>query len=66
MLKEVVLSLTYVADVSESGKEVRKTRRFNQVRMDLTEAQANSFKELIAVLTGEDYVSAEKIETKTV
>ncbi|TDM07041.1 hypothetical protein [Macrococcus lamae] len=66
MLKEVVLSLIYISDVSESGKETRKSRRFSQVRMDLTEPQANSFKDLISILTGEDYVAAEKIETKTV
>ncbi len=66
MLKEVVVSLAYISGISDSGKDIRKTRRFNQVRLDLTDVEANRFKDLIASLTGEDYVSVEKIDTKAV
>ncbi|MGK0555071.1 DUF1659 domain-containing protein [Macrococcus capreoli] len=66
MLKEVVLNLMYVADVKDDGKEVFKSRRFNQVRMDLTDNDLQAFGALISKLTGEVYIKIDKIETKIV
>lgn len=66
MLKEVVLNLMYVTDVKEDGKEVFKTRRFNQVRMDLLDSDLQNFATLMSELTGEDYVKIDKVETKAV
>ncbi|TDM42312.1 DUF1659 domain-containing protein [Macrococcoides goetzii] len=66
MLKEVVLNLMYVTDVKEDGKEVFKTRRFNQVRMDLLDSDLQNFATLMSELTGEVYVKIDKVETKAV
>lgn len=66
MLKEVVLNLIYVTGVKEDGKEVFKTRRFNQVRMDLLDSDLQNFATLMTELTGEDYVKIDKVETKVV
>ncbi|QYA41286.1 DUF1659 domain-containing protein [Macrococcoides bohemicum] len=66
MLKEVVLNLLYVTDVKDDGKEVFKTRRFNQVRMDLLDNDLQNFAMLMTELTGEDYVKIDKVETKAV
>ncbi|GGB06413.1 DUF1659 domain-containing protein [Macrococcus hajekii] len=66
MLKELTLNLTFVAAVDDKGKETKKTRRFSQVRLDLTDAQALELKGLISELTGEDYISAELTELKLV
>lgn len=66
MLKEVVLSLTYIAGITEAGKDIKKSRRFNQVRMDLNDRDLQTFKDLIYVLTGENYYNVEKIETKMI
>lgn len=66
MLKEVVLYLLYVTDVKDDGKEVFKTRRFNQVRMDLLDSDLQNFAMLMTELTGEDYVKIDKVETKAV
>ncbi|MCG7420001.1 hypothetical protein BHU61_03975 [Macrococcus epidermidis] len=66
MLKEVVLNLMYVTGVKEDGKEVFKTRRFNQVRMDLLDSDLQNFATLMSELTGEDYVKIDKVETKAV
>ncbi|RAI82715.1 DUF1659 domain-containing protein [Macrococcoides goetzii] len=66
MLKEVVLNLMYVTDVKEDGKEVFKTRRFNQVRMDLLDSDLQNFATLMSELTGEAYVKIDKVETKAV
>lgn len=64
MLTEVVLSLSYIAGVNEAGKDIKKTRRFNQVRMNLNDNDLQTFKELVQLLTGEVYYNVEKIETK--
>lgn len=66
MLKEVVLNLLYVTDVKDDGKEVFKTSRFNQVRMDLLDSDLQNFAMLMTELTGEDYVKIDKVETKAV
>lgn len=66
MLKEVVLNLLYVTDVKDDGKEVFKTIRFNQVRMDLLDSDLQNFAMLMTELTGEDYVKIDKVETKAV
>ncbi|TDM04177.1 DUF1659 domain-containing protein [Macrococcus carouselicus] len=66
MLKELTLNLTYVASTDENGRETKKTRRFSQVRLDLTDSQALEMKGLISELTGEDYISAELTELKLV
>ncbi|MCE4957156.1 DUF1659 domain-containing protein [Macrococcoides caseolyticum] len=66
MLKEVVLNLLYVAETKADGKEIFKARRFNQVRMDLIDAEIQAFSDLISELTGEVYVKIDKVETKAV
>ncbi|WP_414049544.1 hypothetical protein [Macrococcus animalis] len=66
MLKDVVVNLMYVADVKEDGKEVFKSRRFNQVRLDLSDSELQDFKDLISTLTGELYVKIDRVETKAV
>ncbi|WP_414043225.1 DUF1659 domain-containing protein [Macrococcus sp. EM39E] len=66
MLKDVVVNLMYVADVKEDGKEVFKSRRFNQVRLDLSDSDLQDFKDLISTLTGELYVKIDRVETKAV
>lgn len=66
MLKDVVLNLSFLSDVTPEGKEVFKTRRFNQVRLDLTDAEVQSFGDLISSLTGEVYVKIDKLETKSI
>ncbi|WP_414046499.1 hypothetical protein ACMGE7_05560 [Macrococcus equi] len=66
MLKDVVVNLLYVADIKEDGKEVFKARRFNQVRLDLTDNELQLFSNVIAQLTGEVYVKIDKVETKAI
>ena len=65
MLKELVVQLTYVSEIKD-GKEVMKSRRFNQVRLDITDVEINVFKDLIAKLTNENYIAVDKIETKMI
>lgn len=65
MLKELVVQLTYVSEIKD-GKEVMKSRRFNQVRLDITDVEINVFKDLIARLTNESYIAVDKIETKMI
>lgn len=65
MLKELVVQLTYVSEIKD-GKEVMKSRRFNQVRLDITDVEINVFKDLIARLTNDSYIAVDKIETKMI
>lgn len=66
MIKDVILSLHYIAGVNEAGKDIRKSRRFPQVRFNLTDQEAQEFKALITTLTDETYYEAELTEIKIV
>lgn len=64
MIKDVILELAFVKEVTEEGKSIMKTRRFNQVVLNITDEEARAFALLVSRLTGEVYVSVNKIEKK--
>jgi len=66
MLKDTILEFTFVQSVTDEGKSILKTRRFNQVKLQISDAESKAFAQLISNLTGELYIAINKIEKKEI
>ncbi|UOB19535.1 DUF1659 domain-containing protein [Macrococcus armenti] len=66
MIKDIILELTFVQSVTDEGKSILKSRRFNQVKLKISDAESKAFAQLISNLTGEMYIAINKIEKKEI
>ncbi|UBH09642.1 DUF1659 domain-containing protein [Macrococcus armenti] len=66
MIKDIILELTFVQSVTDEGKSILKSRRFNQVKLQISDAESKAFAQLISNLTGEMYIAINKIEKKEI
>ncbi|UBH16447.1 DUF1659 domain-containing protein [Macrococcus armenti] len=66
MIKDIILELTFVQSVTDEGKSILKSRRFNQVKLQISDAESKAFAQLISNLTGEMYIVINKIEKKEI
>lgn len=66
MIKDIILELTFVQTVTDEGKSILKSRRFNQVKLQISDAESKAFAQLISNLTGEMYIAINKIEKKEI
>ena len=66
MIKDIILELTYVQSVTDEGKSILKSRRFNQVKLQISDVESKAFAQLISNLTGEMYIAINKIEKKEI
>lgn len=52
--------------MTDEGKSILKSRRFNQVKLQISDAESKAFAQLISNLTGEMYIVINKIEKKEI
>lgn len=66
MIKDIILELTFVQSVTDEGKSILKSRRFNQVKLQISDVESKAFAQLISSLTGEMYIAINRIEKKEI